>query len=188
MRMLRYVVILVVIAVICMSNYNFNSTNGNEIYKLIFEGTISGIVTLVGLYLTFYHQQQLDNCPCFIVKMSNIPQANNKYEDIPKEDYIDCCLGNSEYARIVEVNIINVKAVWAINCEIQGYFLGAIRAGEVITEKIVLSSDNNNSAYDEICIIFQNIYGEKYYQIIECEQKNSEYVFISQQPKKEYEI
>lgn len=177
------IVIIIFIDTICICNFDFSSQRGNSIYKLIFQGSISGIVTFGGLLFTFFRQEQIARCPSIIFEQLGHSHVRTAYENIDKENCIDCCTNIPEYARKVDIYVINVKDSWAVNCSISGVVQGAIPGHDPVKRTLILPSVEQEAICEKIILTFQDACGKKYNQIIECTQSGSKYIFVSKQPK-----
>lgn len=176
------VLFLIIICIICTYNYDFSTQQGNEIYKLIFEGSISGIVTLGGLLFTFFRQEEISRCPCLVFEQSGICKAREVYSDVEKRDCIDCCTSKTEYVRKVTIKIHNIKNTWAINTTIGGLQQGSIKGLGMIERTVILPSKDNGKASGEIKATFQDSFGKEYRQVIAYMQNGTSYTFVSNQP------
>lgn len=174
--------IIILIDIICIFKYDFSSKRGDIIYKLILEGSISGIITFSGLIFTFFWQEKIARCPCIIIKQIGISQAKTEYQTIDKKDCVDCCTNGPQFVRKVEVHIINVKDSWAVNCSISGVVQGAISSGVPIKRTFILPSSDQEDICGKIELKFQDVYGKTYRQIVDFFQNETEYIFVSNQP------
>lgn len=176
------ILFLIIICVICTYNYDFSTQQGNGMYKLIFEGSISGVVTLGGLLFTFLRQEEISRCPCLIFEQSGICKAREVYINVKKGDCIDCCTSKTEYIRKVTIKIHNIKNTWAVNTTVGGQQQGSIKGSGVIERTLILPSKDNENVSGEIKITFQDVFGKKYSQVIEYMQNGTSYLFVSKQP------
>lgn len=177
------IIVLVIVSVVCTVNYDFTSEKGNEIYVLILEGTISGLVTLGGLVFTFYKQEQISRCPCFVIEQKHLATTRVEYSYLDKRYSIVCCDENTEFVRKVTVDVRNAKDAWALNFTVNGIKQGSLQGLKSSEKTLILPDRNNSENIGEITITFQDSYGKQYYQIVEFCQRDTEYVFTSRQPK-----
>lgn len=177
------IIVLVIVAVFCATNYDFSSQKGSEIYVLILEGTISGMVTLGGLVFTFYKQEQIARCPCFIIEQKSFSSTKIEYSRIEKTKYIICCDETTKFVRKVTVDIRNAKNAWAINYSVNGVKQGSLQGLKSIEKTLVLPDGFASNCKEKINITFQDVYGTSYSQVIEFSQRDTEYLFTSKQPQ-----
>lgn len=174
--------VLIIIDIICIFEYDFSTNKGNEVFKLVFQGSISGMVTLGGLLFTYFRQEQVNRCPCIIFQQEGNASARQPYRNIEKSNCIDCCDNNTEYARKIKIHIYNTKEAWAINCVIINTQIGAVKGSEYLCKYMILHDCGNNDS-TKIKIKFQDVYGKRYAQTIICNRCNTEYIFTSSLPK-----
>ena len=173
---------ILVIDVVCYFLYDFANDKGNIIFKLVFQGTISGLVTLGGLLFTALRQEQEKRIPFLVVQQRCTASARHKYSDTDREGCIECCDKGVDYVRKVNVSFINIKSNWVINCKICGTNIGSLGGSDSVNKYILISDacEKGNS----FTVEFQDIFGKKYSQKIEYKKASEcEYVFISNQPR-----
>lgn len=173
---------IVIIDIICICLYDFKNDQGNIIFKLIFQGSISGIITLGGLLFTSFKQEQEKRIPFLIILQNGKANARHMYSDF-EEDCIDCCDPDTEYVRKVNVKIQNTKSNWAINCSICNTPIGSLDGINPIN--IVLLLPDNCESKKIFTITYQDSFGKKYSQKIIIQKGSSEcdYVFVSSQAR-----
>lgn len=150
---------------------------------MVFQGSISGLVTLGGLLFTAFRQDQEKKIPFFVVWQEGKASARHKYVEVDREGCIKCCDENVDYVRRVNVKLTNIKSNWIINCKICETDIGSFGGLDSVSKSILISDTCNEDSF--LTLEFQDIFGKKYSQKIEYKKATSEceFVFISNQPR-----
>lgn len=186
------IVIAIVICTICAFQYDFVNQSGNEVYKLIFQASLSGTVTFCGLFITIANQEvqqrKLEKkkmCPCMILEQEGVASTERSVNSFESTDSVNCIreLQDDKKARSVNVKLINIKDnSWAMNCRImEKRVCQALKWNKDITIKLILYSEVED---EEILVEFSDVYGVEYKQRIHYSANRGKYTFVSSQPTK----
>lgn len=185
------VLILAVIPIVIYLNfYNPESNNAMvSIMGIVIESLLTGAVTFTGLIITFSFQRQHDKenyeksvCPCVVVKTASDNNSSQKI-DSSLVDKTELLVTNEKYVRGLKCNIFNPTSNYILNVKLVGIgereFPLELKRNK--TFKLYLANNNKN----KLVFSFEDIFGNRYRQIIEYEKvENEDYTFHYTSPIK----
>ena len=185
------IVIAIVICTICAIQYDFVNASGNEMYKLIFQASLSGTFTFCGLFITIANQEVQQHklekkkmCPCMILEQVGIASTECTVNSFKSSDLVNCIREpqGDEKVRSVKVRLTNIKDhSWSMNCRIMGKKVNqALKWNEGIAIELILYSEAEDA---EILVEFSDVYGVEYKQRIHYSANRGKYTFASSQPE-----